>query len=262
MLIIVVVVEFGENRTCTPTKLILLSNCSFNYSHYPNYTSHLSNNLTTYDNRTLSMILPYPLNRHENNDSSITIIKNNRSSKPLIRLNLNMIQCSNKNLSLNWTSLESSSTLRGEFVRTTFLDKNIMYLTSGKTYLKNLTTIDCSTKTLYRTDHKQLFTVDLRIESTLNDYCSNDNLCYPLENYQCDLTMYRCMCRQPLQSYLVEDQYPICVHIFPTLDQCTTKTVRCLEWCHQNSSSKICTCPKNVSKKISLDDGRGNRKNN
>ncbi|CAF2936997.1 unnamed protein product [Rotaria sp. Silwood2] len=202
------------------------------------------------------MILPYPLNRHEGNDLLITIISHNKSSKPFIRFNLSMIQCSYKNLSFNWTSLESSSTLRGEFVRTTFIDKNIMYLPSGKTYLKNLTTIDCSTKTLYRTDHKQLFKLDLHIESTLNDYCSNDNSCYPYENYQCEQTKHRCICRQPLQSYLIQNQYPICIHVVHTMDQCTMKNFRCLEWCHQNSSSTMCTCPKNISTKILLDNNR------
>ncbi|CAF1212327.1 unnamed protein product [Rotaria sordida] len=254
-MIIIVVVGFGEYRNCTPNKLIFLSNCSFNYYNYSSYLFN-NNNITTNDKRTLSMILPYPLNRNDDNDLLITIINHNKSSKPLIRFNLNMIQCSYKNLLFNWQSLESSSTLNGEFVRTTFINKNIMYLPSGKIYLKNLTKIDCSTKTLYRTDHKQLFKLDLNIESTLNDYCSNDNSCYPNENYQCDHIKHRCICRQPLQSYLIQNQYPICIHIVHTIEQCTMKNIRCLEWCHQNSSSTMCTCPKNTSTKILLDNDR------
>jgi len=203
------------------------------------------------------MIVPYPLNIYEEENLLITIITHKKSLKPLIRFNLNMIQCSNKNLLLNWTSLESSSTLRGEFVRTTYIEKNIMYLTSGKTYLKNLTTIDCLTKTLYRTDHKQLFQLDLRIESTLNDYCLNDNSCYPIENYQCNQTKNRCSCRKPLQSYLLKDQYSICLQAVQTIDQCTIENMRCLEWCHQNRSSTMCLCPKKLSTKKLLYNNRG-----
>ena len=260
MIIIVVVVKFGENTTCTPNKLVLLSNCSFHhYSHFHDYTSYWFNSQTTNDNHTLSMIVPYPLNKNKENNLSTTIITHRGSLKPLIRFNLNIIQCSNKNLLLNWTSIESSSTLNGEFVRTKLLDTNIMYLSSGRTYLKNLTTIDCSTKTLYRTDHKQIFKLDLRIQSTLNDYCSYDNSCYPLENYQCNQTQHRCICRKPLQSYSIHDQYPICIQVVEYMDQCTMKNIQCLEWCHQNSSSTMCTCPDHSLKKRSLDDDRGNR---
>ncbi|CAF4624719.1 unnamed protein product, partial [Rotaria magnacalcarata] len=80
-------------------------------------------------------------------------------------------QCSNNEF-LNWTSVESSLTLRGEFVRTTFADANKIYLSSGVTYLKNLTMLDCSIKTTYRTNDDELFQIKLKIESTLNDYCS------------------------------------------------------------------------------------------
>jgi hypothetical protein len=203
------------------------------------------------------MIVPYPLNTDEEDNLLVTIITHNISLNPLIRFNLNMIQCSNKNLLLNWTALESSSTLHGEFLRTTFIDKNIMYLPSGKTYLKNLTTIDCLTNTIYRTDHKQLFQLDLRIESTLNDFCSNDNSCYPGENYQCNQATHRCICRQPLQSYLIKEHYPICVQPVDTINQCTMKNKRCLPWCHQNSSSTMCICPRDLSTKILLYDNRG-----
>ncbi|CAF3365842.1 unnamed protein product [Rotaria socialis] len=252
--IVVVVVDCGENTTCTPNKLILLSNCSFHYFYHRNHSSHLFNHITTNDNRTLSMILQYPLHKNVGNDLLMTIITHKKSAKPLIRFNLSMIQCSNMNMLSNWTSLEYSSTLRGEFVRTTFVDKNIMYLPSGKTYIKNLTTLDCLTKTLYRTDHKQLFKLDLRIESTLNDYCSNEHLCYPSESYECDQIKHRCTCREPLQSYSIENRYPICVQLVQNMDQCEMKNLRCLEWCHENSSSSTCTCPKNISTKISLDD--------
>jgi hypothetical protein len=258
MIIIVVVIKFGENTTCIPNKLILLSNCSF---HYYNYSSHLStNNKTTHDNQTLSMTVPYPLNKNEEDNLLITILTHNMSSKPLIRFNLNLIQCSNKNLLFNWTSVESSSTLHGEFVRTTISEKNMMYLSSGKTYLKNLTTIDCSTKTLYHTDRNQLFQLDLRIESTLNDYCLNDNSCYPLENYQCNQEKHRCTCRQPLQSYLIKDQFPICVQAIHTIDQCIMKNIRCLEWCQQNKTSTMCVCPKESSTKKLADDDKGKRR--
>ncbi len=253
MIIIVVVVRFGENRTCIPNKLILLSNCSFRSSHYHNYSSHL----TTNDNRTLSMIVSYPLNHHEEENLLITILTQKHSLKPLIRFNLNMIQCSKKNVLFNWTSLESSSTLHGEFVRTSSIENNLMYLPSGKTYLKNLTTINCLTKTLYRTDQKQLFQLDLRIESTLNDYCLNDHSCYPKENYQCNSMKNRCHCRTPFQSYLIKDQYPVCVQAVKTIDQCSMENPRCLEWCHPNSSSTMCVCPEELSTKKIVDQNRG-----
>lgn len=255
-MIIIVVVKFGETMTCIPNKLILLSNCSFRYSHYHNYSSHSSNNQTTNDNRTLSMIVPYPLNKNEEENLLITVLTRKKSLKPLIRFNLNMIQCTNKNILFNWTTLESSSTLRGEFVRTSSIEKNIMYFSSGKTYLKNLTTIDCTTKTLYRTDSRQLFQLDLRIESTLNDYCLNDNSCYPMENYQCNKEKNRCICRQPFQSYLIKDQYPICLQAVQTIDQCSMENMRCLEWCHENSSSTMCLCPKELTEKKFLYNNR------
>ena len=260
-MIIIVVVRFGESTTCIPNKLIVLSNCSFRYSNYRISSSHLSTTKTTNDDRKLSMIVPYPLNKTEEDNLLITILTQKTTLQPFIRFNLNIIQCSNKNVIFNWTSLESSSTLHGEFVRTTILEKNVMYLPSGKTYLKNLTTIDCLTKTLYRTDQKQLFQLDLRIESTLNDYCANDNSCYPLENYQCNQEKHRCICRTPLQSYLIRDQYPICIQAIETMDQCTMKNVRCLEWCHLNSSSPMCVCPKEFPRKKLIYDNRSKRKN-
>ncbi len=251
IIIVVVFVRLGENiNSCIPNKLILLSNCSF---HYHNYSSYL----TTNENRTLSMIVQYPLNTNEEENLLITILTSKKSLKPLIRFNLNMIQCSMKSLALNWTSVESSSTLRGEFVRTNHIEKNMMYLSSGKTYLKNLTTIDCLTKTFYQTDPQQLFELDFKIESTLNDYCSNDYSCYPRENYQCNQAKNRCHCRKPFQSYLINDQYPICLQAVQTIDQCTTENMRCLQWCHRNSSSTMCLCPKELSIKKFSDDNRG-----
>ncbi len=251
MIILVVVVRFGETITsCIPNKLILLSNCSF---HYYNYSSYL----TTNENRTLSMIVPYPLNIDEEKNLLITILTSKKSLKPLIRFNLKMIQCTMKNSSLNWTSLESSSTLRGEFVRTNHVEQNMMYLPSGKTYLKNLTTIDCLTKTFYQTDHRQLFELDFKIESTLDDYCTNDYSCYPRDNYQCNQVKNRCQCRKPFQSYLIKDQYPICLQAVQTIDQCTTENMRCLQWCYRNSSSTMCLCPKDISIKKISDDNRG-----
>ena len=245
-LMIILVVKFGETINCIPNKLILLSNCSFL--------------MTNDNNRTLSMIVPYPLNTHEEENSLITIFRHKKSLKPLIRLNLNLIQCSKKNFRLNWTSLESSSTLRGEFLRTTNIDNNIMYLPSGKTYLKNLTTIDCQSQTLYRTDSNQLFQIDLKIESTLNDYCLNDHSCFPKDIYQCDTIKHRCICRKDFQSYLIEKQYPICLQPVQTIDQCTIKnTHRCLEWCHLNNSSPICLCPKDFSIKKFSSDNRSKR---
>jgi len=208
------------------------------------------------DNRTLSMTVPYSLDNNQEENLFIKILTHENSEKSLIYFNLNIIQCSNKTL-FNWTSVETSSTLRGEFVRTTFFDTNIMYLSSGITYLKNLTTIDCLTKTIYRTDNKELFEINLKIESTLNDYCSNENLCYPLNIYQCDYERQRCKCRPPLQSYLTKDKHLICLHAVKKLNQCTMKNVRCLEWCHLNSSSAMCICPNDLSKKIYFDDNRG-----
>lgn len=247
--VVIVKIGFGENTACIPDKLILLSNCSFK-SHY----SHM-----TIDNRTLSMTVPYSLDNNEENNLFIKVLTHNKSEKSLIHFNLNLVQCSNKDI-FNWTSVESTSTLRGEFVRTTFLDKNIMYLSSGITYLRNLTTIDCLTKTMYRTDNHELFEINLKIESTLNDYCSNENLCYPVNLYQCDYEKQRCICRSPLQSYLTNDDHLICLHAVKNLNQCTMNNVRCLEWCHQNSSSTMCICPNDVSKRKYSDNNRGKNK--
>jgi hypothetical protein len=247
MIYVVSVIDgFGENTACIPNKLILLSNCSF---HYPN--SNLTNN-----NRTLSMTVPYSLDTYEEENLFIKVLTRHRSEKLLIHFNLNIIQCSTKKF-LNWTSVESSSTLRGEFVRTTFFETNIMYLSSGITYLRNLTMIDCLTKTIYRTDDQELFQINFKIESTLNDDCSNENLCYPLNIYQCDYERQRCICRRPFQSYLTKDQHAICIHAVKNIDQCIMENVRCLEWCQQNSSSIMCICPKDLSKKKYFDDHRG-----
>lgn len=245
--VVFVIVELSENTTCSPSKLVLLSNCLFD-SSYSNMTI---------DNRTLSMIVPYSLGEvnHEEN-SFINVLTHNKSGKPLISLSLNMIQCYN-NKTFNWTSVESSSTLRGEFVRTTLSDSNIMYLSSGITYLRNLTAIDCLTNTIYRTHNKELFQINLKIQSTLNDYCLNDNSCYPLDIYQCDIEQKRCICRSKFQPYLTKDQRSICVHAVENIEQCTMRNVHCLEWCYQNRSSTTCTCPKDMSRKRILENDRG-----
>lgn len=244
--VVSVIVGREEITNCTPNKLIILSNCSFNST---------STNLTI-DNRTLSMTIPYSLHKHGQKAFPVQLITRHQSEKPLIRLDLNLIQCANQT-SLNWTSIESSSTLRGEFVRTVLTEKNIMYLSSGVTYLRNLTSTHCSTKTIYRTDNKELFQVKFKIESTLNDYCSKESLCYPTDIYQCDHEQHRCVCRSPLQSYLTSDQHSICVHAVKNLTQCTIKHVRCLEWCHLNSSATVCTCPKDLARKKLSNDNRG-----
>ncbi len=244
--VVSVIVGSGENTACIPNKLILLSNCSFNYPY---------SNLTI-DNRTLSMTVPYSLDTNEEENLFIKVLTRHQSGKSLIHFNLNLIQCFN-NQFLRWTSVESSSTLRGEFVRTILSNTNIMYLSSGITYLRNLTTVDCLTKTMYRTGNSELFKINFKIESTLNDYCSDEYLCYPLNIYQCDYERQRCTCRSPLQSFLTKDHHSICVHAVENLDQCTIENVRCLEWCHQNSSSNLCICPKDLAKKKYFDDNRG-----
>ncbi len=245
--VVSVIVGLGEITACIPNKLIILSNCSFNYPY---------SNMTI-DNRTLSITVPHSLNNNKYEENNyFQILKRDRFSKPLIRFNLNFIQCLN-NKFFNWTSVESSSTLRGEFVRTTFLDTNIMYLSTGITYLRNLTMINCLTKTIYRTNNQELFEINFKIESTLNDYCSNENLCYPLNIYQCDYEKHRCICRSNLESYTTNDQYSICIHPVKYLDQCPMKNIRCLEWCHTNRSSTMCICPKDLSIKKYLDDDRG-----
>ncbi len=58
--VVSVIVGLGENTACIPNKLILLSNCSFNYL-YSNQTI---------DNRTLSMIVPYSLDNNEEKNLS------------------------------------------------------------------------------------------------------------------------------------------------------------------------------------------------
>ncbi|CAF5219491.1 unnamed protein product, partial [Rotaria magnacalcarata] len=164
-------------------------------------------------------------------------------------------QCSNNEF-LNWTSVESSLTLRGEFVRTTFADANKIYLSSGVTYLKNLTMLDCSIKTTYRTNDDELFQIKLKIESTLNDYCSSEHLCYPENVYQCDFEQHRCTCRSSYQSYLNKYQQSICVHAVENISQCTMNDIHCIEWCHEKRSSTTCTCPKDLSSKKLSDDDR------
>ena len=241
-----VVVGLEENIACTPNKLIRLSNCLFNYSYSD----------MTIDNRTLSMVAPYALDNNEDENLFITAITLNVSSKPLIRFNLKMIQCLDNKTS-NWTSVESSSTLRGEFVRTTFIDTNVIYLSPGITYLRNLTTIDCLRKTIYHTDNQGLFRVNLKIESTLNDDCSKENLCYPLDIYQCDFERHRCICRPSFVPYLTNDQHLICIHAVENIDQCPIKNVRCLEWCQLNRPSTTCICPKDLSKKRIFNNSRG-----
>lgn len=244
--VVSVIVGRGEITNCTTNKLIILSNCSF---------KSISSNMTI-DNRTLSMTIPYTLHKIDDKTYPVQIITRHNSDKPLIRFNLNLIQC-DVNQSLNWSSIESSSTLRGEFVRTVLTDKNIMYLSSGITYLRNLTSLNCLTKTIYRTNDKELFQVNFKIESTLNDYCTKDNLCYPSDVYKCDFEQHRCVCRSPLQSYLTNDQHSICIHAVKNLSQCTIKHVRCLEWCHLNRSATVCTCPKELSIKKYSNDNRG-----
>lgn len=236
-LILVLIVEYGQTKSCNPTRIILLSNCSFQLT-------------TKSDNRSLTMIVPYALNRTEKNSHDfLSLFLRSKPYKPLIRLNLNFLQCSTNNKQLfQWTSLESSSTLRGEFLRTTHIEHNLMYLPAGRIFLKNLTTIDCSSRTLYRTDDQQIFEFDFKIESTLNDFCLNDYSCYPNHIYRCDQTKQRCTCRQTFQSFLIHEQYPICVQ---TSDQCSNKSIRCIEWCQLNSSSPMCLCPNEYSKKIS-----------
>ncbi|CAF1683277.1 unnamed protein product, partial [Adineta ricciae] len=235
-LMIIIVVDSGDSLPCTPTKQVLLSNCSIQPSQ----------NSTTNDNRTLTMIIPYSLNRQHQDEYLVTILTQNKS---FIRLNLNLIQCENKSSTLNWTSLESSSTLNGEFLRTSSINKNTMYLPSGKIYLRNLSTIDCSTNTIYRTDANQFFQLDLRIESTLNDYCLDDTSCYPHDTYQCDPIEQRCICRQPFQPYSIKEHYTICIQAAETVEQCPRQTQRCLPWCHENSSSLMCVCPEDLARK-------------
>jgi len=236
VLILSVILNFGETYSCIPNKFVRLSNCSFIYP-YSNLTNH---------QRTLSMTVPYPLDKYEDEHLSLKILQHNRTKQSLIYFNLNMIQCLNYK-QFHWTSVESSSTLHGEFVRTIFSQTNIMYLSSGSIYLRNLTSIDCSTQTMYRTDVDQFFEMNLKIESTLNDFCSSEHLCYPTNIYQCDLVKYQCQCQDPLQAYLTKDKHLLCVHAVDDFRQCTIDNVRCLKWCEQGNSSDLCICPKNVS---------------
>ena len=45
--------------------------------------------------------------------------------------------------------------------------------------------------------------------------------------------------------------------ISETIEQCTMENMRCFEWCHQNSSSTMCLCPKELLTKKFLYDNRG-----
>ena len=260
LMVSVVVVERAQtSAVCTPDKLILLSNCTLNSSF-----THDSYFAMTIANRTLSMTVPYALhtsNTADDDDLSIKLITRRSPDRPLIRFNLKMIHCSTHG-PLPWSSVEASSTLRGEFIRTTFLDDtNLVYLSSGVTYLRDLTSIDCSTRTLYRTDREQFFRLQLKIESKINDYCTNEHLCYPLNIYQCDYERQRCVCRSPLQSYLTSEHYSICIHAVNDINQCSIKNVHCLPWCQPSSSSStLCLCPEDVSTKKYLHDERGSRR--
>jgi hypothetical protein len=250
--LVTVIVGRVNNSHCIPTKFVRLSNCTF-YSSISNVYPSM-----TIDNRTLSMIVPNVYDQHEHENFSIDIIQRSSSTmSPLVRLNLNMIQCLNSR-TWNWTSVEASSTINGEFIRTTLTDRHRMYLSMGVTYLRNLTSLDCSQRIVYRTDHDDVFRVDFKLESTLNDTCSNSNRCYPLNIYQCDYERHRCTCRSPLQTYLTNNHQAICIHAVKTLDQCTMKHVRCLPWCHRNHSSTVCLCPEQISTKKYLDNNQGN----
>ena len=251
LMAIIVDVGLGETSTCIPTNSIVLSNCSFYQDDLTNSTT------TTTEKRRLSMIVPYALNQSEEENLLISILTRQVSSKALIRLNLNLIRCNVDHKDFLWNSLEFSSTMTGEFVRTTALDRNQMYLPSGTTYLKNLTSIDCSSKTIYRTDDREIFRLDLRVESTLNDHCLDDQSCSPMDTYRCDSTHQRCACREPYQPYLIKNRYPICIHAVPNLDQCQTKQVRCFPWCHINRTASECFCPTEMAVKRFSDNDRG-----
>lgn len=251
----IIIVRLGETRTCLPNKFILLSNCSFRQF----FNSSSSYSMTNV-NRTLTMIVPYPIDISQNEQAFITLFTSPKSFKPLIRFHLNLIQCTEKNQSFNWTSLESSSTSHGEFVRTSQIDGNLMYLSSGKTYLKNLTSIDCSTQTAYQTASEQIFELDLKIESTTKDFCTSDQSCYPHSHYQCHSGQNRCHCRKPFQIYSIGNHYSICLQAVQTMDQCTTDKIRCVEWCRQNSSRTFCLCPMEISTKKFSSDQREGRK--
>lgn len=251
----VIVSGLVENTACAPNKLILLSNCSFKSPF--SLTDPSSSSPMTIDNRTLSMTVPHLFEPHADENPAIEVIRRPASKVPLIRFNLNLIQCSIKK-NFTWTSVEASSTLRGEFIRTSSIDINRMYLSLGVTYLRNLTSINCTSRTIYRTDPRQVFRVHFQRESTLNDSCSNESLCYPSNIYRCDSERRHCQCRSPLQAYLTDDHSSICIHAVKTIDQCTLKNVRCLPWCDDSSSSKMCLCPAEFSTKKYFDEDRGN----
>jgi hypothetical protein len=249
VIVAIALAQSQSNMTCVAERVRFLSQCSFR--------SIPPSNDSTVEWPTLSMIVPYPLNPSEEDDLLVSMITHPRSSRPLIRLNLNLIECANAPPALTWTSLAFSSTLTGEFVRSNAIDKNLMYLPAGVTYLKNFSTIDCSSKTAYRTDDRLVFQLDLRFESTLNDTCFNDEMCYPREAYHCHAQRRRCSCREPFQSYRLQDRYPVCIHAVPSLDQCATSHVRCFEWCHSNASTDLCLCPDLLAEKKYSADHRG-----
>lgn len=239
-----VFIQCFDPSSCSPKKIILLSNCTFRRTN----SSFVFNN-----NQTLSITVPHLF---DDENSTVEMIRRRTTSMPIIRLNLNLIQCS-IDRSWNWSSVEASSTLRGEFIRTTLIEPNQMYLSSGVTYLRNLTTIDCKKKIIYRTTNEQIFRIDFKIESTLNDSCSDDQPCFPSDIYQCHREEQRCICRQPFESYLMKDQQAICIHAVQTLDQCPYDLQRCLPWCNQNSSNSQCLCPEKISSKKIRSDNRG-----
>ena len=239
--------EAFDPSSCTPKKLISLSNCTFRPTR--------SSSFIFIDNQTLSIVVPHLLDDETN---AIEMIRRRSSTLPILRFNLNQIQCS-LNRSWNWSSVEASSTLRGEFIRTTLIEPNQMYLSSGVTYLRNLTSIDCKKKIVYRTANEEIFRIEFKIESTLNDSCSAEQPCFPSDVYQCHQQEQRCICRSPFESYLTVDQQAICLHAVRTLDQCPYDSSRCLPWCHQNSSNSRCFCPEKISTKRFRFDQRGKR---
>lgn len=241
---LLLVQSFDSASTCSPKKLILLSNC----------TLHLPSSSFSAENRTLSITVPNTL---ENEKNFIQLIRRRTSSIPIIRFNLTLIQCSNQR-HWNWNSVEASSTLRGEFIRTTLIEPNQMYLSLGVTYLRNLTSIDCTKKIVYRTSTDQIFRLDLKSESTLNDSCSEENPCSPTDIYQCDRKSQRCICRPPFESYFSTDQPGICLQAVQRIDQCQFDHQRCLPWCNPNNSLSQCLCPEKISSKKLRSDNRGN----
>lgn len=249
LLAIAVGFGLGDSTNCVPTKSVLLKNCSFIQDERTEQNS--------FDRRQLSMIVPYALNKSEENQLLISILRRQVSSKALIRLNLNLIRCSNiDRQEIFWFSYEFSSTITGEFVRTNVVDRNQVYLPPGTTYLKNLTSVDCKSKTVYRTDDREIFRLDLRLESTLNDHCFDDQTCSPMETYRCDSIQQRCVCREPFESYLIDEYHPICIQAASSIDQCQTKQVRCFQWCHLNQTSSECFCPQKLAIRRFIDEQR------